>query len=132
MLTLEDFRRIYEQECNVNPWSVDYDFLEYGVNWEDTARLRPPYKRRLDRIFVSTENNTLQVEASEAQAMAYQSAVANQAEWARTGRPVIPNEFHPSDHIAVACDVLWLCARPPRTVVPSNKHRQKTKKAKRN
>jgi endonuclease/exonuclease/phosphatase family metal-dependent hydrolase len=129
VLTLEDFRSIYEHECNVNPWSVDYDFLEFGVAWEDTARERPLFQRRLDRIFVSTENDTLQVHATEAQAASHQTALEQEAAWARAGRPVIPNEFHASDHLAVTCDVSWMNARPPRAVAPQKK-KQKTNKQK--
>ena len=41
VLTLKDFRSIYEHECDINPWSVDYDFVEYEVDWEDTGDARP-------------------------------------------------------------------------------------------
>ena len=126
VLTLSDFHRIYETECDVNPWSVEYDFLEFDVDWEDSARVRPLFKRRLDRIFFS--DGTLRLHASEEQAAFNEKACKAEAEWIRTGRPVIPNEFHPSDHTAVLCEFVMLPARPKRTSERMKKGRKETQK----
>ena len=99
-LKLEDFRLIMKQECNTNPWSVQYDFQAYGVDWEDTSARRPPYERAIDRIFYGAG---LILDANKSQASLFEAQVAEEQSWFEACN-FLPNEFHPSDHLGVTAD----------------------------
>ena len=129
-LSRQDFHIIMKVECNTNPWSVQYDFEVYQVDWENTATERPPYTRQLDKIFY----NGIHLIASEKQRSIHEKEIQKEKLMFEKC-DYLPNEDHPSDHLAVTAD--FVIGKAVNTVgidavstAKKNKNKKQNKKQK--